>query len=198
MLVLDTSSQQNWQKAAKVEANAAARHEALAQEIWSNSITVEDDAGRDTSNLLAQMGRPMASQEVERKLKLINPALIFERSLQDPTKVGLYIMKDERNAANSWEKRKISLCGMEAGVMPEFSVLHKAKKRVANPELFGKDAPTREIDWTHVDTFTAETRGWRTVLVRLLHLGLITRLNVETHFGWQPSQDSRKWSEQTR
>jgi hypothetical protein len=198
MLVLDSGAQQNWRKVAKVEANATSRQEQLTREIWSNSITVEDDAGRDTGSLLAQMGRPLASSEFERRLKLINSRLIFERSIKDPTKVGLYIEKEERNVAGGWTKRKIHLCGMESGIMPEFSVLHKATKKIANPELFGKDAPTREIDWTTVDTFAAETRGWRTVLVRLLHLELINRGDVEKHFFWQPSQDSAKWAAQTR
>jgi len=198
MLVLDTSAQQNWQQAAKVESQAASRQKMLAQEIESNSITVEDDAGRDTSNLVAQMGRPLASQEVQRRLKLIYPGLVFEVSPGDVTKTGIYIWKDVKNVAGGWEKRKTFLCGMESGIMPEFSVIHKTKKRVANPALFGKETPTREVDWLYVDTIAAETRGWRTVLVRLLHLGILTRWDVEKHFGWQPSSDSRKWAEQTR
>src|SRR5271169_2481035 len=142
MLVLDTSAQQNWQKAAKAESQAASRQKELMDEILSNSISVGDDAGRDTSNLLAQMGKPMASQEVERRLKRINSNLLFERSPNDPTKTGIYIIK-------RGETKKTFLCGMESGYMPEFSVLHKAKKQVANPELFGKTAPSREIDWAY-------------------------------------------------
>jgi hypothetical protein len=198
MLVLDTGTQQNWQRAAKAETNAAQRQANLAKEILSNTISVDDDAGRDTSNLLAQMGRPLASIEVQRRLKLVCPNLIFERSIKYPDQTGIYIDKDVRNAAGCWEKKKIFLCGMESGVMPEMSVRHKAKKQVANPEVFGKDAPTREIDWLNVDTFAAETRGWRTVLVRLMHLEMLTRADVEKHFGWTPSVDSRKWYDQTR
>lgn len=198
MLVLDTETQQDWRKAAKVETDAATRQADLAKEILSNTITVEDDAGRDVSNLLAQMGRPMAASEVQRRLGVIAPALFFERSIQYPEQTGIYIDKDVRTAAGGWEKKKTFLCGMESGVMPEFSIKHKTRKQVANPELFGKATPTREIDWLNVDTFSAETRGWRTVLVRLMHLGAITRGDVEKHFGWSPSVDSKKWYDQTR
>ena len=198
MLGLDTEKQINWQKAAKAEANAAFRQQALLQDIRSNTITVEDDAGRDTSNLVSQMGRPIASTEFQRRLKVIQPGLIFKRNPRYPELTAMLIERDFKNVAGTWERKEVLICGMESGIMPEFSVMHKTKKQIANPELFGKEAPTREIDWLNVDTFASETRGWRTVLVRLLHAGIITRLDVEKHFGWTPSSDSKKWSEQTR
>jgi hypothetical protein len=198
MLVLDTSAQQNWQQAAKVESSAALRQKALIDELQSNSISVGDDAGRDTSSLLAQMGRPLASQEVQRRLHLCNPKLIFERSAAYPELTGVYIEKDERLPTGGWQKRKVHLLGMESGIMPEFSVLHKTTKQVANPELFGKEKPQRDIDWVNVPTFASETRGWRTVLVRLLHLGLIVQMDVEKYFDWTPSQQSEKWYNMTR
>lgn len=195
MLVLDTSQQQNWREAAKAEANAAFRREALVSDIRSNTITVESDAGRDVSCLLAQMGRPLASSEVQRRLHLCNPNLIFRRSINHPELTGIYIEKSERTPSGGWTKRKVHLCGMESGIMPEFSVLHKTKKRVANPDLLGNTDYKREIDWLYVDTVEGETRGWRTVLVRLLHLEILTTADVEKHFGWVPSRDSRKWAE---
>jgi len=198
MLVLDSVTQKDWREAAQKEGQAASRQDNLLKEIWSNSITVKDDAGWDTANLLSQMGRPLSSVEVQSRLKKIRPNLIFETSLSDPTKIGLYIETDERTAAGGWTKRKVFLCGMESGILPEFSVLHKTTKQVANPDLFGKDAPTREINWLNVPTVSGETRGWRTVLVRLMHLGIISRGEVQKHFNWTPSRDSAKWQEQTR
>ena len=198
MLVLDTSTQNDWQKAAKAEADAVTRRENLLKEIWSNSITVKDDAGVDVSNLLAQMGKPLASTDVQKKLKLICPSLDFIPSKADPAKIGVYLWKDVKQQTGGFKKERIFLFGMESGFMPEFSVLHKTKKQIANPELFGKDAPTREIGWLNVDTVESETRGWRTVLLRLLHLRIISEADVETHFGWLPSRDSEKWATQTR
>ena len=198
MLVLDTSTQKDWRTAAKAEANVAQRQENLAKEILSNSITVKDDAGTDVSNLLAQMGKPLSSADVQKKLKLICPSLDFLLSTADPTKVGVYLWKDVKQPTGGFKKERIFLFGMESGYMPEFSVLHKTKKQIANPEIFAKDVPTREIDWLNVDTFSAETRGWRTVLLRLLHLRIVNEAEVETHFGWLPSRESEKWATQTR
>jgi hypothetical protein len=198
MLGVDGKTQRRWAKARVKEKTCEETQRALAHEILSNTITVEDDAGRDTTNLLAQMGRPMASTEVQRRLKLCNSRLIFVRSPAYPELTGVYIEKDERTAAGGWAKRRIHVCGMESGIMPEFSVRHKVKKRVANPELFGGIAPTRDIDWKVVDTFGQETRGWRTVLLRLLHAELINRCSVERNFGWAPSINSEKWHKETQ
>ena len=193
MLVLDSNAQDRWNGAAKQENQAALRQQALEQEIRSNTITVEDDAGRDVSNVLAQMGRPLTSAEVQRRLNLCNPQIIFERCIRYPELTGVYIEKTQRTAAGGWEKVKKHLFGMESGIMPEFSVLHKTKKAVPKKEIFGKEKPSRDIGWDYVDTFYAETRGWRTVLIRLLRAGLITEWHVEKHFGLMPSKESSKW-----
>lgn len=174
---------------------------ALVREIESNTVSIRDDNGYDTSSLLEQMGRPLKSEEVQRRLHLCNPRLIFERSIRYPELTGVYIEKDERTAAGTWEKRKVHLFGMESGILPEFSVLHQTVKRVPNPELVaggGKQIDRDAVKWKEVPTFLGETRGWRTVLVRLLHLELITRSQVEEHFGWTPSRDSQRWAEMTR
>ena len=198
MLVSDSALQERWGKEGIREKSRALAQQSLQQEIWSNTVTVEDDAGRDTSDLLAQMGKPLSSSEVQRRLKLCNDRLIFERSIRFPELTGVYLEVTEKSPAGTWVKRKVHLFGMESGIMPEFSVLHKTKKKVANPELLGTEKPTREIDWKEVKTFAAETRGWRTVVLRLLKAGLINRERVERHFGWTPSQDSSKWHLQTR
>src|SRR5215469_986701 len=122
-LILDTSTQDEWRVAKAKEGAEEARQKALEREIWSNSISVDSDAGRDTSNLLAQMGRPLHAAEVRRRLHLICPNLIFERAIRYPELTGLYIMRDERTAAGTWTKKKTHICGMPSeGVMPEFSV----------------------------------------------------------------------------
>jgi hypothetical protein len=87
---------------------------------------------------------------------------------------------------------------MEAGIMPEFSVLHKQTKEVPNPDAFGNTEPTRDHNWNTVDTFSGETRGWRTILIRLMRASLITRLDVEKYFSWTPSVESANWYEKTR
>lgn len=197
MLVLDSAGQANWRDAARKESGHESRQRTLAQEIRSNTITVEPDGQRDVSNLLAQMGRPMSCSEVMDRLILCNPNLVFERSNADSSKMGVYVLRDYKLPTGGFEKKKVFLFGMESGFMPEFSVLHKAKAHLPNPELLGSTKRTREVDWLAVDTFASETRGWRTVLVRLLHQQLITRHEIEKYFGWAPSKDSAKWHLQT-
>jgi len=197
VLVLDTELQDQWRKTAAREDAAALRQKSLADDIKSNTISVDPDNGREVSDLLAQMGRPLSSQEVQRRINLINPRIIFERCIRYPELTGVYIEVEERNPAGGFTKRKMHLFGMESGMMPEFSVLHKTKKNIANPDLFGNKTPTREVDWLKVDTFASETRGWRTVLIRLLKARLINRIDVERFFGWSPSQESEKWSTNT-
>lgn len=195
MLVLDTPAQERWTAAGQRERQQVSRQDALAQEILSNTVTVEDDAGHDTTDLLAQMGKPLASAEVQRRLTLCNPKLIFERCIRYPELTGVYLEKEEKNFTGGITRRKVHLFGMESGVMPEFSVRHVTKKRVPNPELLGKTVPRDAVKWMEVPTFYAETRGWRTVLLRLMHLKLITRFHVEQHFGWMPSRESKNWHE---
>jgi len=200
MLLLDTPAQERWAASGVQERTKASRQAALAQEILSNSVTVEDDAGHDTSSLLAQMGRPLASAEVQRRLHLCNPGLVFIRAPLHPELTGVYIEKDEKLASGGFAKRRIHICGMESGIMPEFSVRHVTKKRVPNPEVIeagGKNLARDAVKWLEIPTFYAETRGWRTVLLRLLHAKLINRFHVEQHFGWTPSRDSKNWHEQT-
>ena len=198
MLALDSEAQRRWRLETNKESLTERRQRMLADDLKSNTVTVEPDGGRDVSNLLAQMGKPMSAQQLIERLRRCNPRLVFERAPAYPNLYGIYVTTHEKTAAGTWMEKKAHICGMEAGIMPEFSVLHKKKIRVPNRELFGAAKPTREVDWTEIETFADETRGWRTVLIRLLHANLITRGDVQKHFGWEPSRDSRKWHEQTR
>lgn len=195
MLVLDTAGQEQWQKEAARQRAASLRDQAILHDIHSNSITVSDDNGTDVSNLLAQMGRPLSAQEVIRRLKIINPSLIFELSIKYPNLYGIYINHQQRNATGGWDTVKTHICGMESGIMPEFSVLHKKKINVVDPDVFsGKQLPRDEkAGWKEIDTFSDETRGWRSVLIRLMKQKLITRYDVQRHFNWLPDRDSKKW-----
>lgn len=199
MLGIDGQKIQQWKEKDKRSKALERKLEVLANDLKSNTVTVEDDAGRDVSILAAQMGKPMFADDVIKKLKICNPNLIFIRALPNyPNLYGIYVSTQQRSPSGGWEKIQKHICGMEAGIMPEFSVLHKRKIRVPNKELFGLHKPTDAVDWTEIETFADETRGWRTVLIRLLHQGLITMFDVQKHFGWSPSKDSEKWQKQTQ
>lgn len=198
MLGVDEHVQQRWRLGEARENAEQRRLRMLAEELENHSVTVSSDDGRDVSNLLAQIGRPLTCQQVIDRLQKCNSRLHFERSLRYPNLMGVYLLAPGRTPSGAHTTTKTHLFGMESGIMPEFSVRHKTKTKVANKELFGKVSPTRETPWKEVETFVDETRGWRTVLIRLLHAGLITRWHVEKYFGWTPSHDSQKWHDQTR
>jgi hypothetical protein len=198
MLVLDSESQQIWQQQKQRETSADARLKALAHEIESNTISVSNDDRYDVSNILNQLGYMMTAEQVQQRLKKCNSRLHFIRSPQFPELTGVYLITNEWEAtpAGDFKKKLKHICGMESGPQPEFSVLHKTKKKVPNKELFGKKSVDREVPWVEVETFSGETRGWRTVLVRLLHARLITMGQVNEHFP-PPSRNSEKWYRQT-
>lgn len=204
MLGKDEQLQNRWRQEESKEQAQERRQRMLAEELHNHEVTVEEDAGTDITDLKAQLGRPMTCEQVIEKLQKCNSRLYFERAKVDETKMGVYLTYDYGddegvlyiNPMGILMKVK-HLFGMEAGIMPEFTVIHKTKAKVADQSLFGRKEATREVAWRMTDTYLNQTRGWRTVLVRLLHAGLITRSDVEKHFGWTPSRDSQRWHDQT-
>jgi len=189
-LVLDSEDNARHLYQERKESETEKRLRALTHDIESNTISVANDNGDDVSNLLARMGKPMTAEQVQEKLKLCNSRLHFIRSPQFPELTGVYLITDEVEFdMRGQPKKKLKhICGMSSDVCPEFSVLHKTKKKIANPDIQKHgDSP-----WIEVDTFAGETRGWRTVLVRLLHAGLINMGDIDKHFP-HPSRDSEKW-----
>lgn len=201
MLGKDEELQRRWLTEEAKESATEKRQRQLAEELEKHQVTVEADAGYDISNMMAQIGTPMSAQIVMEKLKKCNPRLYFEVSPWDKSKIGVYL-QDESGVVYVNPRGEVlnlkHICGMESGIMPEFTVIHKTKTKVANAELFGKKEAVSEAPWKTVETYLDQTRGWRTVLVRLLHGGFINRGDVEKHFGWTPSRESQRWFDQTR
>jgi len=201
MLGKDEELQKRWWTEEAKESATEKRQRQLAEELEKHQITVEADAGYDISNMMAQIGRPLSAQVVMEKLKKCNSRLYFEVSPWDKSKIGVYLQDPSGTVYMNPRGEVLTIkhiCGMESGIMPEFTVIHKTKTKVANDELFGKEEATRDVPWKQVETYLDQTRGWRTVLVRLLHGGFINRVDVEEHFGWTPSRESQRWYDQTR
>lgn len=120
---------------------------------------VSDDGDIPTSTLEAQIGKPLHSSEIIKRLRSLNANLTFEVALADSRFMGVYFKGKHQ-------------FGMESGYSPEFSVLHRD-------------------DEGH---FYKETRGWRTILARLIRTRLITEPQANKVFG-APSRSSQKWSQ---
>lgn len=162
------------------ERTRALSDEALLRELEQNAHAVSADGEIDTTSSEAQVGRATTSQEMEKRLVRCNNRLYFEVSRGDPSKVGIYHIED---------RRLRHVCGMENGWMPEFSIRHFQEIRLPSPSIEG--------EWITRRTFTKETRGWRTVLARLLREKLITSSQIEA--GWKVSRGrtSEKWQRAT-
>lgn len=206
MLVKDEAKQVNWRQALAAERQRELRRQQLADDILNSEITVKPDAGRDITEPASRMGRMMTPQKVMEKLRLCNTKLHFEVSNSDPTKLGVYLLTDEgdlRTLPSGETIRTKFICGMENRPMPEMTIVIKATKKVPNPVLIdamgsGKRVDRDAVKWKEIETYKDHIPGWRTVLVRLLHAGLIGRYDVERHFGWTPSMPSERWYNLTK
>lgn len=137
------------------------------------------------------MGRPMLASELELRLGKLNSRLMFEHNPYNNTKKALYHV-DQRG--------KEFVCAYEAGMMPERSVFrvkvdyvpedveHIDRKDLGPQELIpgrgfvpkdGKNPYMKRV----LIPWGEQMRGWRTVLIRLVAMGLLTPTQVETTFG---------------
>lgn len=157
-------------RAAEVAQASASREKAdhaLADATAKEVATVEaKDGVIDMTDAVAQAGRRLGRDVIERRLRELNPNLNFQRSKSDPTKQGVYL------AAPSGEGR--FLCGMEWEPSPEFTVNfigeHDGKRMVLN-----------------------QVRGWRTVLARLIRAGVIEPERATTLFAVRQGRESANW-----
>lgn len=147
----------------------------LLAELERDRDTLVPDGRVDVTNFAAQLGTPLTSQQVVERLRRCNPKLHFEVSHSDPTKMGVYIL-------TSHEEKKF-ICGMEFGYMPEFSVRHTTIRRSPDPDNPG--------NWLEREVFERETRGWRTVLARLIRGRFITPTQAYSHFPL--GRSSKNW-----
>ena len=150
--------------------------------------TTAPDASFDVTNLLQQMGRPLTTQQVMERLGKINRNFYFEVSNACASRMGIYLitpMKDETTGGIRTGKR--FLCGMENGYMPEFSVRHSEMEEF--PRMFP------DVGTELVPVMKSETRGWRTILARLIKLRVITLTQAEKWFDLPLGRGSKNWKE---
>lgn len=141
-----------------------AKTRAFSNEAVANrEAAAKPDNGRPRTELEAQLGKPRTGIEIRRILSKECSSLIFEDSLAFP----------ERLLIRSWNHQQnmfITICAMEKGWMPEFSLMHVNEQG----EVY------------------KETRGWRTVVAKLIKAGRISKTKAEGIFG-MPSHDSETW-----
>lgn len=169
---------------------------AIAESAARDHIKAEVDAATlggqpNTSDFLARLGRPLASKEIQRRLKIANPNLHFELSKQDYTKTGVYVLENKEGVVT-----KRFVVGMESGLksglgiaetlVPEFTVTEQMFEEKPDPTIKGH--------MQKVPTFKAErARGWRTVLAGLIKSKLISKAQADRYFEVSKGRSDKRW-----
>jgi len=162
------------------------------------------DEKTDPTNLEARQGRPMHTDYLEEKLKKMNPNLVFEFVDKKDGRVPSH-----RRVCIIENNQKKTLFPYEYGVIYERSLMCRNIQEIIDPDvksLNRKDLPKNEwipgqgivfepgqtlpgfkkieVPWSEVK------RGWRTVVLRLVTMGLIPLLDAEKLFG---ADESPEW-----
>lgn len=163
----------------------------------SNCVML-NDPDSSPANAARQLGRGYVTRDFEERLLLLNPNFIFTPHPTNPTKRCLYFT-DRRG--------KRFICAYESGFLPEHSIFSVKRKEVwdgVTTHINKKDLPKHEVTPTGVVwggmtpgfkkvdiPWNEVTRGWRTVLVKIVGERIATPTQVESLFG---SANRAEWA----
>ena len=133
MLTLDSLQIERQKKVARFFKQQEESRAALIEAIENKEHTVANDGDIATTSLEQQLGNPLSSQEFIRRVSRLNKNLIFEVSLSDPTKMGIYVVENRRVDDGSTKEIKRFIVGMERGFMPERSVRQPSAPETCDP-----------------------------------------------------------------
>jgi len=206
MLVKDSVVLEKHDRLTAAEQARSEVHDWLKNQL-ETSVYVSDDK-TSPANFERQLGLPLSTREVERRLRLLNTKLLFEAH-PNPTKKAMYFLQADGT--------KQYIMPYENGLIPERSVLQVVEKETLDPAVvlgkmhidrgsltkheirppeFNEDGTVRhpgDVIWDNTEPILGmrrdnipwceKVRGYRTMLVILVHAGLITVTQAETAFG---------------
>jgi hypothetical protein len=167
-LLLEADREKHRKAAAEAQSK---QHEAVAG----------TDAGFLTTDAAAQLGRPLTRSVLIERLSKMNPNLVFEQSKNYPHIGAIYVLDPTANLDDPDERcrGRRHIVGMEwTGISPEFTTRKVELDEWGNPQMKG------------------QIRGWRTVLVRLIHEKLIGAAAAERVFSISRGRASQRWYEE--
>lgn len=191
-LILDSGRLSVHRKRAISEASRD-RIAAIVKQQTKDEVYISDWAN-SPANVQRQMGHPMASLDLERRLHKLNPALLFLPNPKNLSKMSIYVR---------YPGEIVRLGAYENGVMPEYSI-HAVKseetwdtsvdhlnrrdlpKHEWNPHLgeFEFDPTQPLLGFRRTDVPWSEVvRGWRTVLLIVMMEGIVPLYAIEQEFG---------------
>ena len=167
MLIIDSNKAAQRRLRNAVDRTREITAQASRKELHAENVT------NAVTNPFHQHGRALKADVFMSKLRKLNPNLVLEphpnRHLPlHADKACLYLLVGDQ---------KVFLMACEGTIMPEWSVMETREVK----DMFGgvRKVPGREI-----------SRGWRTILIRLLQKGLVTLEAVEREFG---AGDRQSW-----
>lgn len=136
-----------------------------------DTALASDGAIDDTTNWDQVVGIPLEGWRVCARLKKINHKLWFERSINAPDHLGIYVLKNDFKGG----QEKEFICGIPAEMAPEFTL-----------RLKNEDGSVK-----------GKIPGWRNALMKLIRIRLISSEQAFRMFG-PPSRDSEMWARFTQ
>jgi hypothetical protein len=127
------------------------------------------DGERDPSNEEQQKGQVLHSDKVIQKLKKLNYKLHFERSINFPDRIGIYV----QHPKGEYKNGLMFLMGFRYGAVPQYSI--------RKPDPTGKQ-------------MLIEERGWMKLLIDLAKWGVINLAKAEQVFEIDSSAISHNYA----
>jgi len=189
MLTLDTAQLERQKKQVAVERHRQEVTEWVADQ---TRLAVDLDDPTNPCNVAYQMGKEMLVEDLERRLKKLNPNLQFivhpERSW---IKCVYKVDRIGRHYLTSFNNEKMpehSIRAMKTEDVRDTSVWHVDRKDLPKHEwdgekwVFDKSSPQPGMERVNLVWWEA-FRGWRTILLQLVKVGALTPSQVEREFG---------------
>lgn len=176
---------------ALIEETRAKDRARLEEEIRREATLLAPDGDMDVTDPDQQAGRSFHRSVIIRRLKKLNPGLVYERSLRKPTQGGIYFdgYRGDR-LTGQLEYGHWFICGIPHETVREFDL------RIVVSD--GVPDPTISLHTQRILKLDSRERGWRSVLLELVKSGLIELDKAVQAFSINDGRSSEKWMEATR
>ena len=161
-----------------------AADERVKDDIRRNHDLLRPDGDVCRTQYEAQAGRRLLRSDFVRRLQKLNPQLQYERSVNYPKQGGLYFVGLRGNEQGSIEQGKWFVAGLPHEVVNEFSTPMTVPAVV--PALNG-------VEWQTIDRVDHQEPGWRSILLTLLKLNLLTPAEIDKEFEITKGRSSQRW-----
>ena len=152
-----------------------------------NDGLLKPDGDVDVTNREAQRGRRILRGEFIRRLQKLNPNLKYEQSKNYPSLGGIYFVGYRKDTlVGTEEYGKWFVCGIPHEAINEFSI------PLTVPDIVPS---TMDPIWDSINKVDGLERGWRSVLLTLMQMEMLTPTQIDNEFKIREGRSSQKWQE---